>query len=215
LEGTLNVACFWLEETGTVRVGMRRYTREKDACPASDSGYHQAVNLTGDVTVIWSDVVPDVGRCFNDRDGRYGVADYQWPPHDDPRWPRICKCGRPFSPDDPWQEWSERLYQRADTGRLLTLREAPDGAMWDAWWMPWKGPDGRSLMVKCPGGHEWSVDSRASNCTMRDDNEHRCWVRHGEPPVITVDKNGLTCQAGAGSILTGNYHGFLRNGQFT
>jgi hypothetical protein len=50
---------------------------------------------------------------------------------------------------------------------------------------------------------------------MPDDGEHRCWVRHGEPPRITVDKNGPTCQAGAGSILAGDYHGFLRDGAFT
>lgn len=31
--------------------------------------------------------------------------------------------------------------------------------------------------------------------------------------MITVDKNGTTCAAGAGSISAGPYHGFLRNGQ--
>jgi hypothetical protein len=54
---------------------------------------------------------------------------------------------------------------------------------------------------------------RASNCTMPNDMLHRCWVRHGNPPMITVDKNGPTCGAGAGSILSGNWHGFLRNGE--
>lgn len=29
---------------------------------------------------------------------------------------------------------------------------------------------------------------------------NHCWVRHGEPPNVTVDKNG---------------HGFLRNGELT
>jgi hypothetical protein len=38
-------------------------------------------------------------------------------------------------------------------------------------------------------------------------------VRHGEAPNITVDKNGVTCGAGAGSIQCGSYHGFLRNGE--
>lgn len=50
---------------------------------------------------------------------------------------------------------------------------------------------------------------------MPDDAEHRCWIRHGEPPLITVDKNGLTCAAGAGSIQCRDYHGFLRDGSFT
>lgn len=74
------------------------------------------------------------------------------------------------------------------------------------------GPDGHILIVNTPGGH-WIIDSRASNCTLPHDDEHRCWVRHGEVPNITVDKNGLTCSAGAGSIQCGSYHGFLRNGK--
>jgi hypothetical protein len=65
-----------------------------------------------------------------------------------------------------------------------------------------------------PGG-EWIIDSRASNCTMPEDTEHRCWVRHGEAPDFHVDKNGKTCNAGAGSIKCGSYHGFLQNGFLT
>jgi hypothetical protein len=68
--------------------------------------------------------------------------------------------------------------------------------------------DGPHLIVMTPGG-QWNIDSRASNCTLPYDYEHRCWVRHGEPPNITVDKQGLTCTAGAGSIQCGDYHGFL------
>jgi len=59
------------------------------------------------------------------------------------------------------------------------------------------------------------IDGPANNCTRKDDpgqKHHHCWVRHGVPPSITVDKNGPTCEAGAGSILTKNWHGFLRNG---
>jgi hypothetical protein len=40
-------------------------------------------------------------------------------------------------------------------------------------------------------------------------------VKHGTAPNLHVDKAGLTCQAGAGSILCGNYHGFLHNGELT
>lgn len=76
-------------------------------------------------------------------------------------------------------------------------------------------PCERHLNVVCPDGHWWDIDGRASNCTMKDDKAHRCWVRHGEPPDITVDKNGPTCAAGAGSIKTPGYHGFLRDGKFT
>lgn len=84
--------------------------------------------------------------------------------------------------------------------------------MWDAWWYSWKGADEKSLMVVTPDGWTWNIDGPASNCTMPDDREHRCWVRHGEAPEITVDKDGLTCGAGAGSIQTPKWHGFLRNG---
>jgi hypothetical protein len=70
-------------------------------------------------------------------------------------------------------------------------------------------------MVVLPNGHIWDVDGRASNCDMKEDRTHRCWVRHGDPPNVHVDKNGHTCHAGAGSILSGNYHGFLHNGELT
>jgi hypothetical protein len=50
------------------------------------------------------------------------------------------------------------------------------------------------------------------------DKTHRCWVRHGDPDKgepVHVDKAGHTCAAGAGSIATPGYHGFLHNGQLT
>jgi hypothetical protein len=120
---------------------------------------------------------------------------------------------------------------RPDTGeRKRFPHQFGAGAMWYADWLlehikniwtdadgnvrPQRygpGPDGRILIVQTPGGG-WIIDSRASNCTMPQDNEHRCWVRHGTAPEITVDKSGNTCGAGAGSIQAGNYHGFLRNG---
>lgn len=69
------------------------------------------------------------------------------------------------------------------------------------------------LHVVLPNGHWWDIDGRAANCTLPQDKTHRCWVRHGTPPHITVDKNGPTCSAGAGSILSDGYHGFLREGR--
>lgn len=117
-------------------------------------------------------------------------------------------------------------YRRVDTGEVYAhLKDAPPGAMWDAPWMHdygksrggflMAGPntDGRFLIVRMPNGHDWMIDSRCSNCTLPEDDDHRCWVRHGEPPNLTVDKNGRTCSAGAGSIQSGNWHGFLRNGE--
>lgn len=121
------------------------------------------------------------------------------------------------------------LWRRADTG--ATERRISNfgvGAMWLADWYrldeptaaivrygyDWDNQYEPPLLVKTPGG-DWNVDSRAHNCTLKDDRRHRCWVRHGAPPNITVDKVGLTCAAGAGSIQAGSYHGFLRNGYLT
>ena len=79
-----------------------------------------------------------------------------------------------------------------------------------------RGPDGICLIVKCPNGRDWYVDSEASNCTRKGE-PHQCWCRHGDPREcrVTVDKNGDTCAAGAGSIQAGDYHGFLQAGILT
>lgn len=120
------------------------------------------------------------------------------------------------------------LWTRMDTGE--TKRRTGDfgiGAMWFATWYDRRDPGGQlrygwdfdnqldpPLIVATPDG-DWNVDARASNCTMPMDRLHRCWVRHGAPPEITVDKAGLTCAAGGGSIQKDKYHGFLRNGYLT
>lgn len=59
------------------------------------------------------------------------------------------------------------------------------------------------------------------NPHFEDVTKHKCWVRHGTPPqeVVHVDKNGVTCGAGAGSIAiqpsgqNPGWHGFLHNGE--
>lgn len=115
---------------------------------------------------------------------------------------------------------TSRLWKRVDTGELKRKHEFPVGAMWVCDPEPddntyyRAGPDGKTLFVKTPGG-DWNIDSRASNCGSPEDNEHRCWCRHGIPPIITVDKIGNTCVADAGSIAIADYHGFLINGRLT
>jgi hypothetical protein len=72
-------------------------------------------------------------------------------------------------------------------------------------------------MVMCPGDpvYMWHIDGPAE-CVWRGDLSHRCWIRHGSPPDITVTKG--SCPGGAGSISTrprgepGRYHGFLYRG---
>lgn len=127
-------------------------------------------------------------------------------------------CDYVFTKDDNQSRSMRPIYVRDDTGEDIELGRAPVGACWDADWYDddKRGPDGRSLIVKTPGG-DWLIDGRASNCTMKDDKVHRCWVRHGRPEdgSLHVDKNGKTCAAGAGSIQMGSYHGFLHNGHLT
>ena len=200
----MTIKCFWIEPSGQARLSLRRYAASGSQC--AQNGYHDASVFIEDVPAIKTE--KGYLHHFTERK----------PPKDDPRWPTHCTCGYVFQEADNWQLFSEWLYRRADNGEIVTLRKLPPGAMFDAWWSTpdRKGPDGRSLVAICPDGTEWCIDSRASNCTLPDDRAHKCWIRHGEPPNITVDKNGLTCAAGAGSIVGHNgYHGFLRNGEFT
>lgn len=74
-------------------------------------------------------------------------------------------------------------------------------------------PCERHLHVVCPDRSWWDIDGQANNCTNPTNKRHHCWIRHGEPPAISVDKDGVTCSAGAGSIQTKTWHGYLRNGQ--
>jgi len=187
---------FLLEETGFARRYARCYATGSCSLP---DGYHNFM--------VFVDIVPHVLGPY----GVYlGVPDLGVAAP----WPLACGCGYQFDERNR-QTFVDSIYRRSDTGEEMTLREAGPGAMWDAHWYPWKGSDGRSLIVRCPNGEEWAIDGRASNCTLKEDDVHRCWVRHGEPPRITVDKNGPTCAAGAGSIQAGDYHGFLRDGAFT
>ncbi|MET0602946.1 MAG: hypothetical protein ABW167_13260 [Baekduia sp.] len=116
-------------------------------------------------------------------------------------------------------------------GEPIWWTDVPIGAVSS---MAWEGEvfvptphvheDGLSVIVRCPGGHprngiedpgyDWYVDAPANNCTRRGE-PHRCWVRHGDPRdgTLHVDKNGDTCAAGAGSIVTPRWHGFLHGGQ--
>ena len=108
-------------------------------------------------------------------------------------------------------------YRRLDTGEELR-GDLPAGALYVAdperKYRYTRGHDGDAVVCVLPDGDHWHIDSFANNCTLPNDREHRCWVRHGSKPgVIHVDKQGLTCSAGAGSIATKQFHGFLHNGE--
>lgn len=157
--------------------------------------------------------------------------DYDWLPG------KCDRCDYLYEAGSPVERWSgsERVYDTED-GKLH-----PGDLYWASWYdysesdkdwtwdcgrpRPgdlrcatgrWSNCDGRHLMAVCPNDHHWDVDSRASNCGSPDDTVHRCWVRHGDPPApVHVDKAGPTCTAGAGSIVAGDYHGFLHDNAFT
>ncbi len=157
-------------------------------------GCHNATKHLGDTLII------------NDNETFGNVENY---PSD--QWPTVCDhCGIPVPENDiVKQVFSKRMYD-TPSGKL------EPGNLYYANWLPenmyWDNHTGPNLMCMLPNGHEWNIDSRASNCGLPNDRLHRCWVRHGEVPNIHVDKNGLTCDAGAGSIQSGDFHGFLHNG---
>ena len=210
----MGVRCFMVTDSGKYRLSLRRY-HSKDTCPVRPGAYHNAESPT--ILVI-------DGAPFRTPENYTDLAamEVYAPPRTDPRWPTKCaECSYKFTADDPWQLFSTSIYVD-DHGAEYSIRKPVPGMMWDAWWFgDWaRGPDGKCLVVCCPDGTEWMIDGQAKNCTKKADvgpfgQAHRCWIRHGTPPMITVDKNGLTCSAGAGSIAVPGYHGFLRNGQFT
>lgn len=195
---------FWCEATDECDYFFRRYSDGVRDCP-SPYKYH-------DAQAFWyrGARIPagEGGQYFGTPEAPADAA-----------WPTICKaCPRPFSDEESRQVFIEPVYRRVDNGDLFHWRDAPVGAMTDAWWLGdhWAGDDGIHLMVKLIGDHDWLVDGPCSNCTRKGE-QHYCWVRHGDPRTgnIHVDKNGNTCAAGAGSIAIPGYHGFLHDGVLT
>lgn len=181
------IQCFLLEPTVSALESLRRYALREAPCPLPH-GYHDATVVLGTQPFARTD-------C-----GGTGADDVD---HDDPRWPSHCACGYAFRWDDQWQHNLNLLYSGAPDGELVTLEGAPVGAMWFA---PWyedhhKGPDGRCLMVKTPGG-DWSPDFKASNSGTP-------WERSGTPPNVTATPS-IGQMNPDGSF---RYHGWLRDGQ--
>lgn len=178
----------------------------------------------------WGDCSLDVSKChrselllgeFATKEEAYKLV--KIPEEDDPirKDPKTftCKhCGA-ISPEGvSLGAGSYKIYD-TPSGDL-----EPGNLFWCTWYpcaegrkciYGWTNCDGKHLMAILPNGHHWDIHSRASNCTMRDDGLHRCWVISGTIQNITVGKGGNTCGAGAGSIAVPGYHGFLQNGHFT
>lgn len=121
---------------------------------------------------------------------------------------------------------SSPILRNLATGEERRARELPIGALYaldrsdcrgpNDW--PRAGADGLAIACRT-ADHTWYIEGRASNCTKPDEPHHRCWVRQGTVGgLLTVDKNGPTCAAGAGSFFMGRereWHGFLDKGKLT
>lgn len=198
----MGVKCFMITRSDRANAYTRRYSVGKDKC--NGKSYHDAKSFHSVVAVSVTE-----RNSF-----KVHTPNVEELPRD--LFPTKCeKCDYQFLETDEWQCIGDIIYTD-EAGCEYSLRNPPPGAMWYAnWYEHWLGPDGHCLAVQTPGGGPWLIDSPASNCTKPGDTEHKCWVRHGVAPMITVDKDGPTCSAGAGSIVFGDYHGFLRNGEFT
>lgn len=200
-----SVRCFLITPTNSYWRYLRRYRSKSDDAPCPTAkGYHDSFALI--------ERVEDV------------IQEREWP-WNDPRWPTHCSCGYKFMESDEHQVFHDRIWKRTDNGADVSLRDNSPGSMWFAPWLNSQTryanlPDG-PLCVICPDGHCWEIDGRASNCTLPHDNLHRCWIRSGTPPAITVSKEGgPTCGCGCSIGTPGkvpgtyNWHGFLRDGVF-
>lgn len=179
---TQEVDCFWLEPSGQVRICLRRYSRGR-SCPAGRDYCNAQLPLT---------IVPEDDEQEN--------GDL-WP-HDDPRWPQLCaECGHPFREHDHYQLRHVALFVD-NRGAVMTLEEAPPGAMWNADWYAdarEPGPDGNFLTVRLPCGGDWFVDGAARGQPFHV----KSWTREGDVPNVTVNP----------SVKSGGWRGFLVDGK--
>lgn len=213
------IRCFLLEPVELERIHLRRFCWDGN-CPQHNGRAHRAR------VKIYEGPIGSVAER--------SIAET------DPRWPAACSCGYAFAAADQRVVDYDQLYKRGDTGQLLELHEAPDGAIHRATWLEgnpeWCGPDGQSWICRVPSRHDWMIDSRASNCDSPcktcgvkysdhnkkkpcdryvDARPHKCWVRSGIAPALSAGKGakGQSCTAGGGSILTPEYHGHLVKGE--
>ena len=191
------IKCFYVEATTLSRRWLRRLSwmaSKEDPNHYHDARiYHSDVEETDAIVTLWN--------SRND-------VPAEWK---DCAWPIECECGYVFTENDPYQVFKRQLYKRIDNGELMTLEDAPVGAMWNSQWPEgWKGytagEDGIILTVKTPGG-EWVVDGPESGKQVVG------WRREGVAasvePTVTVMSSIVI------GVITGSqnqYHGWLRNG---
>ena len=205
----MNIKCFNVIPNHRQFVYLRRFTYsdENNKCINNGNFGHDAMIKIEDRDIVYT----KKGYIDSINYKEFGRLN---------EYPKLCNCGYEFKENDIWQIHTQQQYIREDklNDEIYSIRNLPIGAIYEAYWLNnvigYFGLDGKSLHVITAGG-EWNIDSQASNCTKPNDNIHKCWCRHGISPNLTVNKIGNTCNAGGGSIIIGNYHGFLINGELT
>jgi hypothetical protein len=184
------IVCFFLTPTDRVRRSLRRFA-SGTKCGKSGLWYHDKSNR-----VDCAPFIPDAKHEYSHSEpcvDRPPFPDY---PITHPSWPSECDCGYVFAEDDTRQLNYDRLYCR-DDGTEYVLADTPPGAMWYAPWLRcWKGPDGKTLVVKTPIA-EWCVDQPCPDVP---------WERTGVPPKVTARPSILM------ENHLGKYHAVLTDG---
>lgn len=238
----MTVQAFMTVPTNRWQLSFRRYQlaeyvdgkRPPGGCTTEPDGYHDATRVHGteergspayDVLVATGGIAAeDLGGGVGYSMGTGPMRDRVWVDENRALWPASCACGYLFTDVDNRMIDFDDLWKRLDTGEELGTmpHRFPPGALYEAPWCDdiWRPQLVHVMSAVLPCGHGWIIDSQASNCTMPEDHrqeQHHCWIIHGSPPRLTVDKMGPTCQAGGGSIMCGQscYHGFLQDGIFT
>jgi len=175
------IRCFLLTSTDEILLSLRRFALDGDTGPCGRT----APRYPGGDVVTWNhhDAEISIGRergtIESSLDGDHTGKTVSI---DDARWPERCVCGFVFRADDARQESRSRLYKRSDTGELVTISNAPAGALYDSG--SFNDIDGyqrngprESIVCKTPAG-EWLIDGPASNGPG--------WTRTGTLPDIVV-----------------------------
>jgi hypothetical protein len=200
--------------------------------PPLKARFIEEVGVSASLRIYWHSDIPCQGWSYHNaeneikRSSIVGERDFAGEVKDywgSPLWAKVCDhCGTPV-PDAKDANLSYQVFYRRLYNTPSGKPEPGDIFFRDVLCKTygchyWDNCPGLHLHAILPNGTEWDIDSQANNCTKPNDRLHRCWVRHGDPTkgeLVHVDKAGLTCQAGGGSIISGNYHGFLHNGIFT
>lgn len=218
--GTAGCLCVYWSVGRVIAIGGGRVELEDDrsACPNSygtgqPGTYHNAYRELGQH--------PAIEAWDHWAEPAYYAAE---------EWPTACTfCGAPVpAVGEPVVGGiGYDLTRQVNTRRLYAHNGGPLGDLevGDLFYLPcnrgdggcpwWDNCPGQHLNAVLPHGATWDIDSRASNCTLKGDRLHRCWIKAGraEDGTLTVNKAAqppeTTCAAGAGSIQSGAWHGYL------